>query len=517
MSTLKSINPATLEISGEVEITAKENVPEIVSNCRKAQIEWISMDKKDRIALMKKLRNILDKESELIAETVHKDTGKPKSECYSTEVLSCLGMAAYSEQLLRKFKFRQKVDQGPMGLMCLFMGRKSYIEYQPYGVIGVISSYNFPMAIPFTEIVMAVSAGNGVILKPSSDTPLCGELIENLFEKAGFPKNLVKTISGPGLGTALTTSNVDKIVFTGGTDTGIEVMKSAAESLKPVVLELGGKDAMIVCSDADVERAADGAIWASFVNSGQVCVSIKRIYVHSSVYDEFLKLYAEKVNSLKQGDGWNNSDVSVGPMINQKELERMESICEDILAQGGNIIVGGERNSDLNGYFFKPTVVTNLPYDAPIVSTEIFGPIVCVFSFEDEGDAIGMANNNPFALGGSIWTRDLKKGEKIASKLRSGTIDVNNAVYTYGLPATPWGGRGLSGIGTTHSEEGFKQLMHPHHIHVDKGNSRRDPWWMPYNDFDTDLVKDIGRSFFGDGKGMISTVRRFLKSRKNRT
>lgn len=499
-----------------MDTTDPSELPGIISECRTAQGIWNSSSKKERIRCMDRLIDILVDRSDLIAETIHRDTGKPRSECYSTEILTAIGMARFSKDLLKGFAFVERVDQGPMSLMCRFMGRESYIEYCPYGVIAVISSYNFPIAIPFTETVMAVAAGNGVIVKPSSDTPLCGELIQGLFDDSGFPKGLVRAISGTGLGSAIASSCVDKIAFTGGTDTGMEVMRAAADRLIPVILELGGKDAMIVLDDADVPRAIDGAVWASFVNSGQVCVSIKRIYVQRKVYDEFLTGYLSKVGGLKQGNGWDDPDVSVGPMINGKELQRMIQICDSIREQGGRTVLGGKVNDSLDGYFFEPTVVVDLPVDAPVVSEEIFGPIVCVFPFDTEEEAISLANDNPFALGGSVWTSDLRRGRRIASRLRSGTIDVNNAVYTYGLPATPWGGRGMSGIGTTHALEGFRQMMCPHHVHIDKGRSRRDPWWMPYSSEDTELLKDIGGAFFAGRGGMLGCVRRFLKSRKGR-
>ena len=514
MAKLQSVNPATLNVSGEVETTDPTHIPRIIEECRTAQGAWMSLPKKERISAMDRLLDIIVKRSDEIAGTIHADTGKPRAECYSTEVLTAIGMTKYARSLLKGFRFKERIRQGPMGMMCAIMGRRSYIEYQPYGVVAVISSYNFPIAIPFTEIAMAVAAGNSVLLKPSSDTPLCGELIQRLFEDAGFPKGLVRCVSGPGLGSAITSSDVDKIAFTGGTDTGIEVMKSAADRLVPVILELGGKDAMIVMDDADIARASNGATWASFVNSGQVCVSIKRIYVQRGAYDRFLDEYISRVKCLKQGDGWNDPNVSVGPMINERELNRMTQICKDIEEQGGRFVIGGKVNTDLDGYFFEPTVVTDLPYDAPIVSQEIFGPIVCVFPFDTEEEAISLANDNPFALGGSVWTSDIRKGERMASKLRSGTIDVNNAVYTYGLPATPWGGRGMSGIGTTHALEGFRQMMCPHHIHIDKGGSRRDPWWMPYNEGDSELIRDLGGAFFAGKGGMISCARRFLRTRR---
>lgn len=514
MPKLASVNPATLAVSGEVETTDPSEIENVIAECRAAQKIWWQMPRSKKLECLRKLRMKLIDDADRIAQTIHGDTGKPRGECYSTEILSSVTMVSFCEKMLKKFRFVQKVDQGPMSLMCAFMGRKSYIEYRPYGVIGVISPYNFPLALPFTEIVTAVAAGNAAILKPSSETPLTGHLIEDLFTECGFPEGLVRAVSGPGIGTAITSSSVEKIVFTGGSETGVDVMRSAASKLIPVILELGGKDAMVVMDDADIARCSNCAVWASFVNSGQVCVSVKRIYVQRKAYDEFVKRFTDRVGTLRQGNGWNDPDVSVGPMINERELRRMEVICAEITAEGGRILTGGRRNPDLEGYFFEPTVVVDLPRDSPIVDKEIFGPVVCIFPFDTDEEGLELANDCSFALAGSVWTGDLRKGRRIASEMLSGTIDVNNAVYTYGLPATPWGGQRMSGIGTTHSEEGFRQMLRPHHVHVDKGGSRRDPWWMPYSEEDSGLLADISDAFFGRHRGMLSCVRRFLRTRR---
>jgi len=514
MQKLVSVNPADLSVSGEIDVTDPEEIPKIIEEIRIKQEQWSRTSVKERLDLLKNLRMLFTEATERIARTVHDDTGKPRVECYSTEILSCMGMIKFCESTLKNFRFKVPVNQGPMNLMCKVLGRKSYIDYRPLGVVGVISSYNFPLAIPFTEAVMAVSAGNGVILKTSSDTPLTGTLIQQVFEEAGFPKGLVRSVAGPGTGSAITSARVDKIVFTGGTETGRDVMSSASENLTPVILELGGKDAMIVCDDADIDRTVEGATWCSFVNSGQVCVSVKRIYVQEKIYDTFIDKFLSSVKSLKQGNGWDDPDISVGPMINEKELNRMISICEEIESQGGRFLTGGKRNDRLSGYYFEPTIVVDLDNSAPIVKKEIFGPIVCIFKFKTDDEAVELANSTDFALGGSVWTRNIKRGENIARRMYPGTVDVNNAVYTFGLPATPWGGRWGSGLGVTHGEEGFRQMMYGHHVHIDKGKRGNDIWWMPYDKESSSLLKDLSRSFFGDGKNMISTGLRFIKYKK---
>ena len=512
MTALESVNPADLTVTSGPEEVTPEEIPPIIEEMRRVQTDWATTSPKERRMLMRGLRLHISEDSDRIADTVFRDTGKPKAECISTEIMSSTAMAKYCEQLLKRFRFKEKVKQGPMSLMCTFLGRRSYIEHVPYGVVAVISSYNFPLAIPFTEALMAVSAGNAVLIKPSSDTPLTGQLIQDLFEEAGFPRGLVRSVSGRGLGSAVASSDVDKIVFTGGTETGREVMRTAADRMVPAVLELGGKDAMVVLEDADLERATDCAVWSSFVNSGQVCVSTKRILLQESIADRFTELFVSKVRKLKQGNGWDDPEVSVGPMINERQLRLMEDICSRISDEGGEFLTGGRRRSDLNGYYFEPTVVRGLSKDSPLTDTEMFGPITCLYTFKDDDEAVRDANACAFALGGSVWTSDIARGERIASGMRPGTVDVNNAVYTYGLPATPWGGRGMSGIGTTHAEEGFRQLMHPHHVHVDRCRFARDGWWMPNGEGSAELMDDVNEAFFGSGRGKVSALRRFLKA-----
>jgi succinate-semialdehyde dehydrogenase/glutarate-semialdehyde dehydrogenase len=372
----------------------------------------------------------------------------------------------------------------------------------------VIAPFNFPFSIPFTQTVAAVAAGNAVILKPSKETPMTGELVASLFREAGFPSGLVRCICGPGTGDALARSSVDKIVFTGSTEVGRQVMQSASTRLTPVILELGGKDAMLVLEDADLERASSAAVWGAFVNSGQVCVGIKRIYVQENVMDEFLRLMKDKTLALKQGDGWSDSDVSLGPLINQRALEDMERQVQQAVLQGGIVVTGGERNPDLKGYFFRPTIVTGLDQKADLVQQETFGPIVTVLPFQTEEEALLDVNDSPFALSGSVWTRDMRRGRRLAESFRSGTAVVNNAVYTYGLPATPWGGRGKSGFGRTHGEWGFQEMMETHHVHLDSGRMRNDFWWFPYHKRKEEAQMFFMRFFFQkEWKGAINGLR----------
>jgi len=517
MAELTSFSPITMKEVGKVTVTEPCDVCKAVERSRDAQKQWAMIPKTEKKEFLKRLRLVLVENAEEIAKTVHSETGKSKADAFNTEVLASAAMTRECENWVVDFQYVRKIHQGSAKLLASFLKRSSFLEYRPLGVVAIISPYNFPFSIPFTEVVTAVAAGNGVVLKPSSDTPLSGHMIETMFKKAGFPEGLVTAISGPGVGHALASADVDKIIFTGGTSTGKEIMKTAAEKLTPVVLELGGKDAMIVLDDADLERTVSGAVWGSFVNSGQVCVGIKRIYVHESIFDQFVELYVSSVKALKQGDGWNDPDVSVGPMINECEVNKMAEICGRIVNDRGMILTGGKKTPGLEGCFFEPTIVVGLPHSSSVVSEEIFGPIVTLFKFKTEDEAVEMACSTEYALGGSVWSGNVAKGRRIASRLDSGTINVNNTSYTFGLPATPWGGRKKSGFGVTHSIRGFEDMMFPYHVHVDEAKYRRDPWWMPYSKEKTELQSEMLDSFYGSGKGKMKTskkVMRIIKEKK---
>lgn len=515
MAELISYSPISLEEVGRVDTTDPKDIGSVVERCRAAQSIWAAYPRDEKVRMLKNLRLTLTDNAERIARTAYLETGKSKADAFNTEVLVSAMMVKECERWVKDFKYTRKVSQGSAKMLTSLLGRRSYLEYRPLGVVAVIAPYNFPFSLPFTEIATAVAAGNGVVLKPSSDTPLCGHLIETMFREAGFPEGLVIAVSGPGVGSALNAAKVDKIIFTGSTSTGKKIMSSASEGLVPVVLELGGKDAMVVFDDADLERTVAGAVWGSFVNTGQVCVGVKRIYVQNGVYDEFMKQFVQSVKGLRHGDGWDDPSVSLGPVINEEQLNDIENKCMKAVEDGGVILTGGKRDPEMKGYFFEPTVIADLPHSSKMVDEEIFGPVVMVFRFDTEKEAVEMASSGSYALGGSVWTRDIDKGRRVALGLGSGSVDVNNTTYTFGLPATPWGGRKQSGFGTTHSIKGFEDMMFAYHVHVDKGKYY-DPWWMPYNAEKADALKEMIDAFYGSGKGKLSVIRRIFPILKNK-
>ncbi len=497
---IRSINPATLEEVGQARIVKTDALPEILKKSRKAQEEWSNWTQKDKKKCLKLLKIYLRDNLEGLAYIIASETGKPRIEAVNSDIFPAISVVEYCRQKIKKIHDRKKFPRNKLNFFLKFAGRESYIHPRPLGIIGIISPWNFPFGIPFTQTVMAITAGNAVVLKPSSETPLTGLEIAKAFKETGIPEFLVQALpgSGSGIGAALVKSDVNRIIFTGSVDIGKHIMQQAAQTLTPVTMELGGKDPMIILEDAHLDRAIKGAVWASFINSGQVCVGVKRIYVHEEIYDEFIQKFKTQVEALKQGWGWDNPDIDVGSLINESALLEMEEHVRRAQEQGAKILTGGERNGDLAGYFFKPTVLYDMEQDHDSVQEEIFGPITNVLQFQTDKEAVTLANDSRFALSGSVWTSNIKRGKNIAEQLLGGTITINNHCYTYALPETPWGGRRESGFGRTHGEFGFDELLEPHHIHVDKAKFSSDPWWHPYTRAKFEITQDlVDATFYG--------------------
>ncbi|GAB4322831.1 MAG: aldehyde dehydrogenase family protein [Promethearchaeota archaeon] len=496
---LTSINPATLEIVGTAPDAPPEALPAALDAARRAQREWTRTPLKRRRRLLARLTKVLASDWEGVARVVSSETGKPRLESLNSDVMAGLGVADYCLwAILRLFK-PKRLKGGRLAAALRLLGRSSFVHPRPVGVVGVIAPWNFPFGIPFTQAVMAVTAGNAVLLKPSSETPLTGLAIGELFARAGFPEGLVQVLtgSGSGIGNALVESPVDRLVFTGSVAVGRTVMAKAAQRLTPVTLELGGKDPLIVLDDADLDRTVMGVTWASFLNAGQVCVGVKRIYVHQSLYDQFLEKFQRRVEALKLGWGWDDPSVSVGPLINEAALLKVEAAVERAKEQGARVLCGGRRAPGLKGYFFEPTVLVDVDQKMDCVREEIFSPVVVAFPFGEDEEAVRLANDSRFALSASVWTKDVDRGVELAKKLTSGTVIVNNHAYTYGLGFAPWGGSGESGFGRTHGELGFAELVEPHHVHVDRGKLPTDPWWSPCDAEKLSLNETLTRVAFG--------------------
>jgi len=378
------------------------------------------------------------------------------------------------------------------------------------GVVGIISPWNFPFSIPAGEVAMALLCGNAVILKPSSVTPLIGKKIEEMLNAAQMPAGIFQLLSGGAEnGEALVESRVDKILFTGSEAVGSRIMAKCAENLTPVVLELGGKDPMIVRADANLEQASSGAVWGAFVNSGQCCASVERVYVHESIFAKFVEMVVQKTKQLKQGPGI-DPENDIGPMTNQNQLDLVKEHVEDAKQRGANILCGGEQNSDFPGYFYKPTVLTNVDHSFRCVREETFGPLMPIMSFADDSQAIKLANDTRYGLTASVWTKDLKRGQEIARNILAGTVTINDCVFTHALSQTPWGGRKASGFGRSHSRFGLQELVTIHHIHINR-LSIKNFWWYPYSQNVLNSFKDLAKYLTDNWLIKAKAIPAFLK------
>jgi succinate-semialdehyde dehydrogenase/glutarate-semialdehyde dehydrogenase len=485
-----SYDPATNEEIGRVPVRTPEEVRRAVGRAREAQTEWAALSYRERGRVVLRAREIVLGELDAIAELIARESGKPVTEAISMELTPTLDLMRYfareTERLLRP----ERIGIGQYALL----GRTSRVVYRPVGVVGIISPWNFPWAIPVGEVVMALAAGNAVVLKPSELTPFVGLKIADVFARAALPEGLLTVLTGDSrTGAALVEAGVDKIMFTGSVATGRRVAEVAGRNLTPCVLELGGKDPMIVFADADAESAAAAAVWGAFANSGQACASVERCYVEESIAEEFTARVVELTRALRQ-DAGASGRADLGAMSCERQRTVVEDHLREAVAQGARVLAGGGRGREA-GAFHEPTVVVDVDHTMRLMREETFGPVLPLMTFKTEDEAIRLANDSPFGLTASVWTRDIRRGERVAARVEAGTVMINEVLYTHGIAQTPWGGVKLSGIGRTHGRAGLLELVHAKHVHVNRLARLHDLWWFAYTPQSGDLFRAFARRF----------------------
>jgi succinate-semialdehyde dehydrogenase/glutarate-semialdehyde dehydrogenase len=487
-----SRNPATGEEIGRISIASAEEIQNALQSARLAQPAWAALSFKERGRVILEAREIVLAELEEIAQLISHETGKPVAEAISMEVVPTLDLMYYFAHHTAKLLRPQRIDIGQYG----FMGRSSSIVYRPLGVVGIISPWNFPWATPLDEIIMALMAGNAVVVKPSEFTTLTALKIGEIFKRTSLPTGVLQIVAGGGTtGAALIDAGgLNKIMFTGSVATGKRVAEAAAKYLTPVVLELGGKDPMIVLADADIANAARAAVWGAFANSGQACASVERCYVDERVAEEFTKLVVAGTRALKQGDPV-ETEIDIGAMTNEKQLLIVEDHVDSARRMGAQILTGGERIAARAGWFYKPTVLTNVDHTMKIMREETFGPVLPIMTFKTEAEAVRLANDSVFGLTGCIWTKDIARGRRLAEQIDAGTVMINEVVYTHAIAQTPWGGVKQSGYGRTHGKLGLLGLVSPHHIHVNRVAFLPDLWWFHYTTEAGKLFRSLATYF----------------------
>jgi acyl-CoA reductase-like NAD-dependent aldehyde dehydrogenase len=476
IDTLPSINPATGEVLGYFESTPPSMLPEIVSRVCSAQGIWAQVPIRDRCALLRKLRDRIMATRNELADAVVRESGKPRVEALFADIFVALDSAEYWSKNAESSLRTQRVPHHSTAAKA----KGGYLVYDPLGVIAIISSWNYPLAIPLSQIIPAVVAGNAVVCKTSDFTPHCGALIEKLFADAEFPRSLVTVVQGGGeVGQALIDAAPDKVMFTGSVATGRRVAEACARKLIPSVLELGGKDAMIVLADADLDVASSAAVWGSYTNCGQVCLSVERLFVEQSVAEKFVALCVEKTKKLRVGPG-SDSASDVGPLIRPVHVQRMSDLVQDAVTRGAKLVCGGHPRPDLGPNFFEPTVITSVNSSMRLFQEETFGPILAIQIVRDAKEAVVRANDSPFALSASVWTGNAARGKTLAAELRAGAVMVNDAISYFGIAEAPHGGCGASGWGRTHGKAGLLEMVRTKYVDVDRLPHREKPWWYRY-------------------------------------
>jgi acyl-CoA reductase-like NAD-dependent aldehyde dehydrogenase len=483
-------SPVTLESIGQFECATADEVRAAVARARKAQHDWATRSFEERAEVLWRLVDQLVARQDDIVDVVVKETGKPRNEAISMEVLApCMQISHYAK---RGAGYLKTIKRRPSGVMRF--SKKLTLVYQPLGVVGLITPWNGPVALAANPLAQALMAGNAVVHKPSEVTPFSAVLLQELTRAAGFPEDLYQVVQGDGqTGAALIEAGVDKISFTGSVATGRRVGEACGRNLIPVTLELGGKDAMIVCRDADLDRAAEGAVRGSCFNTGHYCCGTERVYVPEAIYEPFVAKVVERAKALKQTD---KGESDVGAVFWDKQMDIIEAHMADARARGAKVLVGGERNRALSGYFFPPTVVVDVDHEMDLMTKETFGPIVAIQKVRDEEEALRLANDSEYGLSGNVWTRDLARGEAIAARMQTGSVAVNDIAVTYGIAEAPFGGLKSSGVGQVNGELGIRGYCHLHPIITD--TTKKAQGGYPYTLESAANLQKLVKNVFGN-------------------
>lgn len=472
----KTFNPSTGEVFGSVYAGSIEDVDVAVAAARRAFPSWRALGSNQRAEIVGKVVDLLVErygkqgEPTELKTLIMTEMGKRLPEA-DIEVIETSDMLAFFVK-----RGPELLEPRPLELnQELWPTKKSFVLFEPIGVVGVIKPWNYPLELPIWAIGPALVAGNTVVFKPSEHASFVGLEIARLFAEASLPAGVLNVITGEGETGKLLVQHdgVDMIAFTGSIPVGREIAIECAKRLRKYTLELGGNDAAVVEPDVDLELAANGLVWGAFCNSGQVCVRTKRAFVHMRVADHLTKLIVEKTRALRPG-------IDFGPIVSREQLEKVERQVKDAVRKGAKVLVGGRRAEVKNGFYFEPTVLSEVNTSMDLMKEECFGPVLPIVSVSDTEEAVRLANDTPYGLGGSVWTSDLKHGEELAQSLQAGMVWVNDVNVAF--PEAPWGGIKQSGPGMELSEWGLYEYVHKKHVSVETSNETRRAWWYPYSE-----------------------------------
>jgi acyl-CoA reductase-like NAD-dependent aldehyde dehydrogenase len=488
-------NPATGEVIRRVPTVTPEDMPSMAARARAAQPDWEALGYDGRARILRRAQKWALDNSDRIVETIVSETGKTWEDAQLAEV----GYVVNGFGFWAKHAPEYLADERIRSTNPFVLGRRMVVRYRPVGVVGVIGPWNYPLTNSFGDCIPALAAGNAVILKPSHVTPLTSLLMAEGMRESGLPENVFQVAVGRGDVGAALIDEVDMVMFTGSTETGRKIMERAARTLTPVSLELGGKDPMIVLADADLERAANAAVYYSMQNGGQTCISIERAYVEAPVYDEFVNRVADKVRALRQGPPGGPGTVDVGAITHPPQLDIVRRHVEEAKAAGARVVAGGHA-SEGRGRYFEPTVLADVDQGMSCITEETFGPTLPIVRVSDEEEAVRLANDSRYGLAASVWTKDLARGEAIARRLESGAVCVNDAQLNYLVLELPMGGWKESGLGVRHGAAGIRKYTRQQALMITRLAPRHELHMYPYKARTTRMLGRLVRFLYGRGK-----------------
>lgn len=494
------IDPRTGETVDHVHTTDLDRIAATVAACRAAQELWFDRTLSERKSAVRNLHQAFLSSADGIADILAEECGRPAGEAWTAEIVANHDLFSWWLSRIDDLLMATPVELSPIN----YPRKRGAVHLQPKGVLGLITPWNLPVAIPLRTIVPAILSGNGIIWKPSEHTPKTAQMLDALFNEHLEP-GLVQCIIGGGEhGAAIVSTGIDGVCFTGSVHTGRKVALAAASAGISASLELGGKDAAVVLEDADIKRAAQGISWAAFAFAGQNCAAVERCYVHQNVYDAFLNAVIQHTETLKLG-----SDI--GPLVTKQQLEIVDHHVSEAIEGGACVHTGGHATN--RGYYYPPTVLSNVPSNAKVLTEETFGPVLPIVPFSDLADLPDLVNGTAFGLTTSVWTSDLEMGEAIAENFDCGVVTVNNHSFTGALPSAAWGGTKNTGHGITNSRFALYEMTRPKTVVVD-GSKQPEMWWFPHNSALMDVTRglvELSRSGGNRLPAMSQTLKGLLR------
>jgi acyl-CoA reductase-like NAD-dependent aldehyde dehydrogenase len=489
-------NPATGELITYVPNLAANEIAEMVARARAAQPGWEALGFEGRGRVFRRAQKWMLDNADRVIDVVTSETGKTVEDVQVADLGLTVSALGFWPKQGPKYLADERV---PSWSNPTTIGKKLVVRYAPLGVVGVIGPWNFPITNSFGDCIPALMAGNSVVLKPSEVTPLSSLLMDEMMRQCGTPDGVFQVATGDGATGAALIGEVDCLMFTGSTATGRKVAKAAAEALIPCYLELGGKDPMIVCADADIERAANAASYYSMNNAGQVCISVERVYVEAPVYDEFVERVTDNIRVLRQGGpAGGPGTVDVGAVIFPPQIEIVDDHVRDAVEKGATVLTGGHIRPGA-GRFYEPTVLVDVDHSMKCMTEETFGPTLPIMKVPDTEAAVKLANDSPYGLQASVWTRDIARGEALARRMEAGVVCVNDAQINYTALNLPMGGWKTSGIGTRHGANGIRKYCKVQSLLVTRRALKREVFMFPYKAGRTRLLRRGFGLLYGRG------------------